>query len=303
MKPALALALSLVMACVLLVLACGPSGPVDPNPTTTPTPMAPADSQPTTVPTLTDPVDPDPTAAPTPAESVEPTARLLAPTPIPLMTSDTFPYHGITTLEERIFRADVVAYVRPVSVLGKWKTIPSDEGVAPTYLPFLEVHFEAIEYLKGSGDTEIIVEEPDRYTYVSEEIAQSAAGGMLRIHNNAWDDDEAVVFLEEGLGASGPADSRYRFVLAKLDTGFQRKYALDSDNKAWLPRDDSSSGDPVFLTDSDPGGGGELPVITLEDLRSSVEAVDALVEEGKGIDGYEYCLVQKFGVERHLREW
>ena len=131
LKPALALALLLVMASVLLASACGSTDP-------------------TAAPTPTDPVDPDPTK------------RLLVPTPTPHFMSSTFFFEGTTSLEERIFHADVIAHVRPVSVLGKWKTIPSDEGVAPTYLPFLEIGFKPIEYLKGSGDTQIIVEEPGR---------------------------------------------------------------------------------------------------------------------------------------------
>ena len=269
LKPALALALLLVMVSVLLVSACGSTDP-------------------TAAPTPTDPVDPDPTK------------RLLVPTPTPHFIIHTYPYHGTTSLEERIFHADVIAHVRPVSVLGKWKTIPSDEGVAPTYLPFLEIGFKPIEYLKGSGDTQIIVEEPGRGTYLTKEMAQENADQMLR--HRAWNDDEAVVFLEKGLGASGPEDSRYRFVLSKLLTGFWGKYALDSDNKAWLPRDDSSRGDPVFLTDSEPSGErGVLPVISLKDLRSSIEAVDTLVKDGEGIDGYEECLVQQFRHQRHRR--
>ena len=293
LKPALALALLLVMASVLLASACGST-----DPTAAPTPTA-------TLPA--DPVDPDPTTTPTPADPVDPdpTKRLLVPTPTPRFINDTYPYHGTTSLEERIFHADVIAHVRPVSVLGKWKTIPSDEGVAPAYLPFLEIGFKPIEYLKGSGDTQIIVEEPGRGIYLTKEMAQQSADQMLR--NRAWNDDEAVVFLEKGLGALGPEDSRYRFVLSKSGMGFWGKYALDSDNKAWLPRDDSSRGDPVFLTDSEPSGeGGVLPVISLKDLRSSIEAVDTLVKEGEGIDGYEECLVQEFTNQREIRareEW
>ena len=281
LKPALALALLLVMASVLLASACGST-----DPTAAPTPTDPVDPDPTTTPTPTDPVDPDPTTG------------LLVPTPTLQFISSTYPDHGTTSLEERIFRADVIAHVRPVSVLGKWKTIPSDEGVAPTYLPFLEIGFKPIEYLKGSGDTRIIVEEPGRGTYLTKEMAQENADQMLR--NRAWNYDEAVVFLEEGLGASGPEDSRYRFILSKA--GFRGKYALDSDNKAWLPRGDFSRGDPVFLTDSEPSGErGVPPVISLKDLRSSIEAVDTLVKEGEGIDGYEECLAQRFTDQRYLR--
>ena len=271
LKPALALALLLVMASVLLASACGSTDP-------------------TAAPTPTDPVGPDPTK------------RLLVPTPTPhyIGGGSRYLFEGTTSLEERIFHADVIAHVRPVSVLGKWKTIPSDEGVAPTYLPFLELGFKPIEYLKGSGDTQIILEEPGQQTYLTKEMAQENADQMLR--HRAWNDDEAVVFLEKGLGALGPADSRYRFVLSKSGTGFRGKYALDSDNKAWLPRDGSSRGDPVFLTDSEPSGErGVLPVISLKDLRSSIEAVDTLVKEGEGIDGYEECLGQRFAHYRLRR--
>ena len=104
LKPALALALLLVMVSVLLVSACGstdptaaptPTDPVDPDPTATPTPT---DPDPTAAPTPTDPVDPDPTATPTPTDpdptatptptdpdpvDSDPTAGLLVPTPTP----------------------------------------------------------------------------------------------------------------------------------------------------------------------------------------------------------------------------
>ena len=80
LKPALALALLLVMASVLLASACGST-----DPTAAPTPTATLPADPTTTPTPTDPVDPDPTAAPTPTDPVDldPTKRLLVPTPTP----------------------------------------------------------------------------------------------------------------------------------------------------------------------------------------------------------------------------
>ena len=153
MKPALALSLLLVTVSALLVSACGSTDPVDTDSTAAPPP--------------TEAVGPDPTAAPTPTEAVDPTTGLLVPTSTPQTTGSIVIDQGITSLEERIFYSDVIAVVKPISVLGKWMTIPSDEGVAPTYLPYVEMRFKAIEYLKGAGGTEIIVEDPASQTFLS----------------------------------------------------------------------------------------------------------------------------------------
>ena len=318
LKPALALSLLLVMVSALLVSACGSTDPVDTDPTAAPPPTETVGPDPTAAPTPaeavgpdstaapppTEAVGPDPTAAPTPTEAVDPTTGLLVPTSTPQTTGSIVIDQGITSLEERIFYSDVIAVVKPISVLGKWMTIPSDEGVAPTYLPYVEMRFKAIEYLKGAGGTEIIVEDPAAgLTSPSEEIVKEVVEWLLEMQNRAWDDTEAVVFLKQGLGALGPSESRYRFTLSHLVTGTYRKYSVDSDNKAWLPRDDSSPGKQVFLTDSEPGADGKLPVITLWELRDSIKAMDVLLRDGEGIDGYEECLVHKFAAERYLRAW
>ena len=231
-------------------------------------------------------------------------------------------------MDENIFHADVIAWVRPPTVTGKSKTIPSEAGVAPTYRPFVEFRFEVVEYLKGSGGSALTVESSQHHTYLTDSEALSVATNLVAgrsaapdelppIFNSVGDDRGAVVFLrlpDDGSTGSGAPTQVYYF-----ETSLLRTYSFDSGEtdtfkKSWLPMDAASSGNsgvaaadeagdssPKFLNPEPIESAAEPNELTLEHLRSRVKAVADMLAEGEGVEGYEECVAFRFAAERSLR--
>ena len=266
-------------------------------------------------------------------------APLLVPTPTPQSPMASSPAYtpGVPTLDENIFNADVIALVRPPIVTGKSKTIHSEDGVAPTYRPFVEFQFEVVEYLKGSGGNLLTVESPQRHTYLTDNEAlllatdslanrSAASDGLSPIFSAGGDDRGAVIFLRladdvnAATGIAGASSQAYYFESpmgpSLFDTvslrPFDQNY-IDTSQKSWLPIDYASSGksvaasdgfgdsDPKFLNPKPIEDAAEPSELTLEYLRSRIKAVADMLAEGEGVEGYEECVAFRFEVERSLR--
>lgn len=227
---------------------------------------------------------------------------LTAPSPTPAAT--LVPPAPITpSIEKRVFDADVIVRARPPSVSGKVETVPSaDECVAPTYRPALVFQFPVTEYLKGNGDDTLSVEFPfagssGAHTYLTQEEAQSVLTKQLANRNATWDNRDSALFLKLGasqnnVNADGAVDTppTYRFV-----RNTHNDYTIDKVNKPWLPVADASGqadGEPVYILDSETAedGNDRLPMMSLAELRASIESVSAILKAGKGIEGYEECV-------------
>ncbi len=207
-------------------------------------------------------------------------------------------------------RSDVIARVSLLSVTAKAKTVPSGEGVAPTYQPMQELRFRALQggYLKGSGGSELTVEVLDilGHTYLTESEALVAAQSWLADRSTTWDDREAVVFLERHTSTA----PNYRFTKA---LAYGTDYAVDSLDPAWLPVDTAPAGagprspqepsDPVFLSGPAPEGSSEMPTIALAGLQSKIAAVTAELAAGAGTAGYEECVRERLHHERYYRAY
>ena len=285
---------------------------------------------PTPTPTDTSPVKlaintemPDPTSTP---EAVgQPSQNNLAvPTPTPVVHHHGSLYRNAAApLDSRINHADVIALVNLRQATGITETVPSDAGVAPTYRPAVEFRFEVIEYLKGAGEDEIVVWDPAPHTFLTSEESQENAEHKLAVRRNStWDDRAAVVFLyvmqkgDSGDSTIDPYQVHYGFrTMNDTDWG---EHTIDEVGKAWLPAKERtpgaqdvatfvrSAGDGLeLLTDADPNGGSDdVPlIITLGDLRSRIDGVTTLVAEGKGVEGYEECLTQRYYTEHWILSW
>ena len=256
---------------------------------------------------------------------LSPSLRVPTPTPLPPLASYV-PYPlGAPTLDENIFHADVIALVRPPTVASKSKTIPSEDGVASTYRPFVEFRFEVVEYLKGSGGSALTVEYPQSHTYLTDNEALSVATNLLADRNSAPDELSpifsaigdtrgAVVFLQladdTDAGSDAPAQI-YHF--ESRQSPFNPDY-IDTSKKSWLPMDDVSSGKsivaspdseddlaPTFINIGPVESAAEPREITLEYLRSRIKAVAAMIAEGEGVEGYEECIAFRFASANQLR--
>ena len=134
--------------------------------------------------------------------------------------------------------------------------------------------FKVIEYLKGTGPSDITVSaHPSR-------------------RNSSHDKREAVLFLSRGTsGASSASGGEFLFTDAHHSAP---GYTVDTLDPAWLPaeaqqggsgRADSASA-TAFITDSGVAPGMSKETISLADLRTKI----AWVEGGQNITGYDYCV-------------
>ena len=176
----------------------------------------------------------------TPNSGPDPASQLI-PTPTP--HADVLPYLPYTvppSLEEQVGSA-VIVRATLVSVTPGAETMPSGEGVAPTYRPMQTLRFTVHEYLKGSGPAEAIVVVRGDHTYLTEAEARRAASRR----NSTWDEREAVLFLDPLSGAAGGASGMSQstrdltfFLNNHTDTPFD--YSVDTLSRVWLPATDAS---------------------------------------------------------------
>ena len=142
--------------------------------------------------------------------------------------------------------------------------------------------------------------------------------GTAVVRNPTWDDRPGVLFLQKQhqwtsenyvFSVSQP-DYSYRlghlpesesFVFSLSNFEFQEDYlyTIDTLSRAWLPAHPSQDyGEWRFITD----GNEDSPLlISLSDLSARIAEIDALVQAGEGIEGYEYCLYEKITHEREMR--
>ena len=217
-----------------------------------------------------------PNQAPIPDES---NGGLLVPSPAPVVVSASEVPPRAASLDQLIFIADTIVRVKPLSTLSEAvETIPSKDGVTPTYRPGMELHFDVVEYFKGDGNSNIIVEVPiARQTFLTPEEAFD----LLRLresapphpddfwessypHNAKWDDREAILLLvrqDPDNRLHGSPDStttaHYHFASPAIYNGDPTRYpySVESKNKAWLPANNvvqPGSTSPTFLTDPSP---------------------------------------------------
>ena len=221
----------------------------EPTPTTTPTPEPTATPEPTPISTATTEATTAPTSTPiaTPTPEPSPTATPLttptptstpslkdAATPTAAWTPVSAPYNvsvDARLIEHLFLGKDTIARVRLVEVEDHIVTRTSSRGTF--YRPEIWYEFEALEYLKGSGSDRIwaIVDLPAQFR--SEDLARAALSYYLNQRESRWDNQEAIVFLEDyirDLPNTHPEDHYY------IGTFFEdiEVYSLSA-HRLWLP--------------------------------------------------------------------
>ncbi|MXY22691.1 MAG: hypothetical protein F4Y49_15325 [Dehalococcoidia bacterium] len=281
--------------------------------------------------------------SPVPVETSTPT-----PTPIPVHGSPTLtpadpqsgsapvhaagiPYTGETSLEERAALHEVVARVRLRSVTTTVELIMRNPLGDTAYAGALEFRFEVLEYLAGSGGSEIVGVGYESKLFDTQAEARATLPGLLASRDTRWDDREAIVFFERALDVLPSSAQEGRYLLGGLGFG---GYSHSPDsftiaspyNKGWLPSASSggasgavgtstSTINQLFLMD-DPtkasyqgasgttgasGATGSVPTITLSELRTRIGAVDTEVQNGNGSEEYRSCVWYKHYKERNVR--
>ncbi len=264
-----------------------------------------------------------------------PAAETAPPAGAGLLGSWPF-YAGSASLEERIAGADVIARVRLRSVSSGAELREISKDGALKHLAALEHRFDVLEYLKGSGDGELLAVVNELFDHETAERAAEAGAALLAARDTRWDGREAIVFLSYGL------QQRDRYLLGSIITEygyFGDYYTIASQHdKAWLPAASaggasgaraSSAGAQRFLLDEPsaaasggvPEGSGQAAMrgetaargasdqtatastITLADMKAKIAQIEREAVAGGGSEAYRECLYHKYEWERQVRYW
>ncbi len=196
------------------------------------------------------------------------------PTPEPVIFSRAHspPFYNAASpsVEKRIYDSDVVVRAALQS--------PMDGRLV----------FRAIEYLKGTGPTELIVN-------------ADTAG-----RNTGWDSREAVLFLSRPQQlAPGASGAEFEFTNSHYKN--PEGYTIDTLDPAWLPAgatgtDGASNGNPDFVTDSGSVAGISYQTISLAELRSKVEWMEG-GEKTDDSEAYDICIRKVMQYKKFHRDW
>ena len=202
-------------------------------------------------------------------------------------------YYGPVSLEERIVLADVIARVKMRSVdqtverrvdYDAYGTYEGDQ-----YVVALEFTFDVLEYLKGSGGSQVVGIADDFEVRYRTKLGASLMGeDFLSGRDERWDDRQAIVFLRntDELPSTGQAD---RYLLGTLRFEGEESYTIANRHyQAWLPsaavlelESKSASVSGVSPTPSDSA--------QLFLLEEPLEEEDSIVELSNSCE--PYCLL------------
>ncbi len=228
-----------------------------------------------------------------------------------------FEYYGPTTLEERIAGADAIIRARLLSVVAVSERVTGRTG----YFAALDYKFQVLEYLSGSGASDVVgvVHDTSR-EFQSAAGAVSAANALKDNRDTQWDDREAVVFLIGDHPELASLSQANRYRLGSIFAGGDYYTVASLTGKRWLPAASageapgaggaSGSGEQSFLLDKPlPASGGAsgesgqsepAPTITLADMKAKIAAIDQEVTAGGGTEAYKDCLYLKHKWEREV---
>ena len=234
-------------------------------------------------------------------------------------------YYGPATLEERIAGADAIVRARFLSASPVAERIPEHSG----YIGAVELRFQVLEYLRGSGAGELVALIDDVGIPYDSSGKALEGGKVIRDgRDTQWDSREAILFLyhpKKELPSNRQAD---RYWLGAVSTYPRYKgddgYTIASrTHKRWLPAAPdggasgasgaSGSGEQRFLLDAPApaasGGAsgasgqsaGSAPTITLTDMKAKITEIEQLVAVGGGSEEYRDCLYLKYRSEREVQ--
>ena len=183
----------------------------------------------------------------------------------------------------RIYLADIIVHARLLS---------AGSG---------ELRFRALEYLKGSGNTEFTV------------VADTEG------RNTQWDAQDAILFLSTARGGDSQSRSNqssfvfpdtvsdeYERVDDPSNPDLPEGFTIDTRNPVWLPAAESGSQSSSlrsspsdFVTELVSPTDVIMPEVSLNEIRSTI----AWQEGGAGIDGYEDCVIASLRYDQFIREW
>ena len=224
----------------------------------------------------------------------------------PSVASLSVTYDGPTALEERIFKSPVIARVRLNSVTSTVESATIFDG-STKYIALLEFSFSVLEYLKGSGASDIVAIWESRPIFDTRREAEAALPAVVAARDVQWDGHDAIVFLQTSLTYLTSTQQAGRYYLSwqdeidVLDDGYSITTRHD---KLWLPAEaavgtpSQPTGDQQrFLMDAPPAT-GTAPTITLGEMKTRIAAVTAKLNAGDGSEEYRECVQSTYSVTR-----
>ena len=219
-------------------------------------------------------------------------------------------------LEQVVMYSHIIARARLISITPSTWENNSGYLTDPGHYPVLLLHFEPIEFLRGSGGEEltVLVIEYLGKTYQTRAQALERAESWANIgHDDRWDDREALILLHEfsnndwrntAANTHLPAGPLYEF--AGPGAVDRDEYAIvESGTSAWLPASTpsgaagaSDSAETSYLTDyastSVSGASGQSTPLSLSRMREMITEIDGLLADGDGSIEYQDCINDMF---------
>ena len=245
---------------------------------------------------------------------------------------------GSAGLNERFFDADVIARVRLTDTEATAEPAGTNEDGKDIYRGLVKFRFQVLEYLKGTGDDELLVHayvelKPEvirsimdrnargefvnwnavdtQNPYTTMDLALEAAKSWEQERDTRWDDREAIILVREvTVPVSSNGSKRYSL-------GPIYDYALDGKYRMWLQSaaklgvkdgtDEASPDDARFLLEvpegvSTRGASGTTSahpeMISVSELKALITKLEEWRKEGEGVEGYLECIRASFVRER-----
>ena len=151
------------------------------------------------------------------------------------------PFAGLETMEESILYAEAVARVEYKSAKQTVEEIrlsySNTDRYDTLYANSLEITFEVLEYLMGSGGAEIkvVLQDRDGWRYTRADV-EALNEDLIPLRTTDWDDREGIVFLRSGYRVVSTFNDPDRYWMASLRYNGEDGYTVASEwSKAWLP--------------------------------------------------------------------
>ena len=222
-------------------------------------------------------------------------------------------YTGGRSKEEMILVYPVIVRANLTGVSTSTVQTTVEPG-SSYWTPVLKFRFRVLEYLKGTGPTEIDALVTDRGYHDTEATALAQLPRMEAAHDTQWDDRQAILFLDNEW-TNIPSLSSSLFYLGYIAPDGELSYPIYTRHaKNWLPaaqssaRDARNAPDPLFLLDA-PGSTraatrsttstdtSTAPTISLSAFKRLVEKLLAEVSSG-GTDAWQRCVEYAYKEER-----
>ena len=237
--------------------------------------------------------------------------------------------YGPWSIEERIVFADVIARVKLSAVKQIVETFhhldEHDEFEGSSYVVALEFTFDVLEYLKGSGSSELKAIADQSGVHYETALGASTMGTeLIPLRDQRWDDREAIVFLFNTATVPSTSQSN-RYVLGYVDLLGYEQFTIAGDYQMWLPdaatpttesgasgqASASSSTEQRFLLEEPPEPDEDttdFATISLSALKSRIGDMEAEIAAAMeaGPTGYTYeeyreCVLEKYESERRVQ--